>query len=82
MAIKDEIIKTVEIIINKKIENLLNRDASGVVTEIKENKYKVNINGSDYWLKDGVNINPNIGTAVWIYIPYGNMINAYICGRK
>lgn len=81
LTIKEEIIKSIDEIVEKRVQNL-SRDASGVVLEIKNKKYKVNIDGADHWIKDGVGINPNVGTAVWIYKPYGQIRNAYICGLK
>lgn len=82
MTVQEEILNGIETIIQKAINRLDNRDASSVVLEIKNNSYKVTINGADYWIKDGVGVTPAVGTSVWIYIPFGNIKNAYICGLK
>lgn len=37
-----------------------------VVTEINGDEYKVNIDGGNYWVKDGVNISPTVGMPVWV----------------
>ena len=85
MNIQEELINSIKTMIDKKFEGYLNnKEIASVVTEISKNKYKVNINGKDYWLKDGVNINPTVGTAVWVRTPNGNnnMNDAYICARR
>lgn len=82
MDIQNEIIKSIDIIVSKYMEKYQFLDAPSVVLEVKNNKYKVNINGGDYYVKDGVNINPTVGTAVWIHIPNGDIKNAYISARR
>lgn len=83
MSIQDELIKTIEIIVNRKINNIVqSRDVATVVTEINGDKYKVNIDGGDYWIKDGVNISPTIGMAVWVHVPNGKLGNAYVCAKR
>lgn len=82
MDIQNEIIKSIDIIVQKYLERYQFLDAESVVLEVKNNKYKVNINGGDYYVKDGVGINPTVGTAVWIHIPNGDIKNAYISARK
>lgn len=80
MSIQDEIIKTVETIVQKYIGRLnVSRDVVSVVTAISGNKYKVNIDGTDYWVKDGIGLNLTIGTKVWIRI-IGN--EKYIASRR
>lgn len=80
---KQEIIQTVENLINSKMKNItVNTDEPSVVTEISNNKYKVTINGNDYWVKDGVNLSPTIGTAVWVHIPNGKYTQAFIMAKR
>ena len=59
-------------------------DVTGAVLEVKGNKYKVKIDGGEYWLKDGVNINPSVGSSVWVRVPNRNrsMNDAYICAKR
>ena len=80
MSIQDEIIKTVETIVQKYLnKQIISRDVVSVVTGISGNKYKVNIDGTDYWVKDGIGLNLTIGTQVWIRI-VGN--EKYISSRR
>lgn len=80
MSIQEEIIKTVETIVQKYLGRLnMSRDVVSVVTAISGNKYKVNIDGTDYWVKDGIGLNLTVGTQVWIRI-VGN--EKYISSRR
>lgn len=80
MTIKDEIKQSIRTIVQKEIQKLnISRDVTAVVMEIKGNKYKVSIDGADYWLKDGIGLNLNVGTQVWVRI-VGN--EKYIASRK
>lgn len=80
MTIKDEIKQSIRMIVKKEIQNLnISRDVTAVVMEIKGDKYKVSINGADYWLKDGIGLNLSVGTQVWVRI-VGN--EKYIASRK
>lgn len=80
---KQEIIQTVENLINSKMKNItVNTDEPSVVTEISNNKYKVTINGNDYWVKDGVGISPTVGMPVWIHIPNGKYTQAFIMAKR
>ncbi len=84
--IQEEIIKTVEQIVEKYLSKYSqkNTEIATVVIGISSDKYKVCINNIDYWIKDGVNIQPSIGDAVWVRTPNGsnNMNGAYICAKR
>lgn len=84
MQFKEEIMKSIEIMVNKAIEkHTPSFDVTAVVLDIKGDKYKVKIDGGEYWLKDGVNINPSVGMGVWVRIPNRrNMNGAYICAKR
>lgn len=82
MELFDEIFKAIEIMVQKKIEYLINQDIATIVLQRNGEKYKVNLNGADYWIKDGVNLSPTVGSSVWVHIPNGNYNNAYICAKK
>lgn len=83
MSIQDELIRTIEMIVNRKIGNIAqSRDVATVVTGISNGKYKVTINGDDYWVKDGVNISPTIGMAVWVHVPNGKYTQAFIMAKR
>lgn len=82
MSIQDEIIQTAETIVQKYISEIKSQsssDVGSVVTEIKNGKYKVEINGSNHWLKDGIGLNLTVGTQVWVRIVGNEM---YIASRK
>lgn len=80
MSIQDEIISTVETIVKKYMNKLnISRDVTAVVIGIKGDKYKVNIDGKEYWLKDGIGLNLSVGTQVWVRI-VGN--EKYIASKK
>lgn len=85
MSIKDELIRTIDIRINKiinKIASIKNRDVVAVVKEINGDKYRVDIDGYNYWMKDGVGIALSVGSSVWVRIPEGKMSLAYICAKR
>lgn len=76
--IAEEILKTIDLAIQERVSKLYNTDIPSVVTEIKNNKYKVTINGLEKFVKDGVGISPTVGQAVWVHLPNGNIRDAYI----
>lgn len=58
-------------------------DVATVVAEVKNNKYKVTIDGAEYWLKDGVGITGlSTGTPVWVHLPNGKIGDAYIAAKR
>ena len=80
MSIQEEIIKTVETIVQKYIGRLnMSRDVVSVVTAISGDKCKVQIDGTDYWVKDGIGLNLTVGTQVWVRI-VGN--EKYIVSKR
>lgn len=81
--IQDKIIDTIETIVNKTLEKYIRtRDVVSAVTDIKNNKYEISIDGKKYWVKDGVNISPGKGTMVWVRIPDGKINMAFIEALK
>lgn len=80
MTLKDEIKQAINTIVKKEIQKLnISRDVTSVVMDVKGDKYKVSIDGADYWLKDGIGLSLTIGTHVWVRI-VGN--EKYIASRK
>lgn len=82
MTIAEEILKTIDLGIKERISKLNNTDIPSVVSEIKNSKYKVTINGLEKYVKDGVGISPTVGQAVWVHLPNGNIKDAYICALR
>ena len=80
MSIQDEIIKTVETVVKKYLDNLqISRDVPSVVTAISNDKYKIEFDGETHWLKDGIGLNLTVGTQVWIRIVGKEM---YIASKR
>lgn len=80
MTVKDEIKQAINTIVKKEIQKLnISRDVTSVVMDVKGDKYKVSIDGTDYWLKDGIGLDLTVGTQVWVRI-VGN--EKYIASRK
>ena len=67
MDIQDEIIKTIELLIGKSVENRFNLDVASVVTSIDGNKAKVIVDGNEYWIKNTLEL--SVGDGVWLHIP-------------
>lgn len=81
MDIKNEIIKTIELLIDKKIQSSPT-DIPTVILGVEKDKYRVKINGADYRVSDGILLHPTVGTKVWIHCPNGNISQAYIAAKR
>ena len=80
MSIQEEIIETVETVVKKYVGRLnISRDVISVVTAISNDKYKVIVDGTEHWLKDGIGLNLTVGTQVWIRIVGKEM---YIASKR
>ena len=80
MSIQEEIIETVETVVKKYVGRLnVSRDVISVVTAISNDKYKVIVDGTEHWLKDGIGLNLTVGTQVWIRIVGKEM---YIASKR
>ena len=80
MSIQEEIIETVEMVVKKYVGRLnISRDVISVVTAISNDKYKVIVDGTEHWLKDGIGLNLTIGTQVWVRVVGNEM---YIASKK
>lgn len=81
MDIQNEIIKTIEIMVAKRVSSTP-MDIPTVVIGVEGDYYKVNIDGADYSVKDGINLNPTVGTKVWVHLPNGKINQAYIAAKR
>ena len=80
MSIQEEIIETVETVVKKYVGRLnISRDVISVVTAISNDKYKVIVDGTEHWLKDGIGLNLTVGTQVWVRVVGNEM---YIASKK
>ncbi len=84
MNIQQEIINAIDVMIEKRLAKLnLGTDVATVVTEVRDKKYKVLINGQNTWVTDGINCSPSVGTGVWVRIPSGKTVtSAFIEGLR
>ena len=83
MSIQDELLNTIETYVQKAINKQApTRVIPSVVNGVENGKYKVNIDGNDYMIKDAVGINPTVGMGVWIMIPDMGIGQAFIVGKR
>ena len=83
MSIQDELLNTIETYVQKAINKQSpTRVIPSVVTGINSKKYKVNIDGNDYMIKDAVGINPTVGMGVWVMIPESGIGQSFIVGKR
>ena len=83
MSIQDELLNTIETYVQKAInQQSPTRVVPSVVTGINSKKYKVNIDGKDYMIKDAVGVNPTVGMGVWVMIPDMGIGQAFIIGKR
>ena len=86
MDIQSEILKTIEIMIDKSIAKLnIPRDVPTVIkSQDSQGRYLVTIDGSDYWVKDQVGLSDlHPMTSVWVHIPNSNNLSsAFILAKR
>ena len=83
MSIQDELLNTIETFVDKTLsKKIFTRVIPSVVTGIENGKYKVNIDGNNYLIKDAVGINPTVGMGVWVMIPESGIGQSFIVGKR
>ena len=83
MTVKEEILQAIKTIIKKEIQKQSpTRVIPSVVTGVENGKYKVNIDGNNYMIKDAVGVNPTVGMGVWVMIPDIGIGQAFIVGKR
>jgi hypothetical protein len=83
MSIQDELFKSIEILVSKYLEKQqISRTIASTVEAISDGKYKCNIDGATYYLKNGSGATLSRGTAVWVHIPQNKIGNAFIMGTR
>lgn len=83
MDVTEEIYKTIDVMVQRHIDGQkTSPQYSGMVLGPSRGKYTVSINGSKYLVKDGVGINPQPNTQVWVCVPNNDWNQAYICAGK
>ena len=81
MDIQNEIIQAIEVLIKKNLPPS-RVDIPTVVLGIEGDTYLVQIDAGQYYVKDGINLNPTIGTKVWVHLPNGKINQAYIAAKR
>ena len=86
MTIQEELYQAMETIVARYFQQAkISKQVAGVVLGTSgknDGKYIVKMNGQNYTVKDGVNINPSVNSAVWVCVPNGDYNQAYICAKK
>lgn len=79
--IKDEIINSIGIMVDKAIEKSQSTTTKkGVVTGMENGKYLVSVDGTTLSVYDSVGCNPKVGDGVFVQTSNGSLINAFITG--
>jgi hypothetical protein len=82
MDIQEELLKAIEIIVDRKIDNSSPvQTVTSVVKDKRDGKFLVAINGGDYWVNNGTNMTFNVGSLVWVHVP-GDLNNAFIIAKR
>lgn len=84
MTIKDEIIKIIEILLNKEIKKIkADKTYPSVITSVLDGKYVVTLNGSNYTVKCAIpNVELKSGQQVWVTVPCGDLKEMFIFGLR
>lgn len=84
MSIQQEILKSIDIMVQEALKKYEHTEIATVIEAVNGDKYTVSVDGTQYDVKDGINLNPSIGTPVWVKLPYGtgNMTGAYIMAKR
>ena len=82
MDIQTEIIKSIDLIVQKALEKYKDNDVVGVITAVNGNMCTISLNGATYNVKNGIGISLKNGDQVWLRIPNNNYKNMYIASKR
>lgn len=82
MDIQTEIIKSIDLIVQKALEKYRDNDVIGIVTEVKGEMCTISLNGATYKVKNGIGVSLRSGDKVWLRIPNNNYKNMYIASKR
>lgn len=84
MTIKDEIIKTIEIMVNKEIKKIkADKTYPSIIASVENGKYVVTLNGSEHKVKCAIpNVELKSGQQVWVTVPCGDLKGMFISGVR
>ena len=81
--VTDNILKTIDYAIDKKMEKIKQTDESGVITGIGANGiYEVLLQGEKYLISNGCGIAFKVGDLVWVRYPNGNFNKKFIYSSR
>ena len=80
--VQDEIIKAIDLIVQKALETYRDNDVIGMVTKVNGAMCTVSINGANYTVKNGIGVALAAGDSVWLRIPNNNYNNMYIASKR
>lgn len=82
ISIADELIKTIQMMIDKKLENRkADRTYRAVVKGVDRKGYIINVLGNERVVKCSIpNIELTLGQQVWVKEPMGDYNELHICG--
>lgn len=81
MDLGQEILKAMQILIDKSVEKVTKADLEGVVVEVNANYYAVLINGTNYKIKNGTNINFKVGERCLVHCINGDFTKKIIIAK-
>ena len=77
MDIQQEIIGAINALMDKGMP-LPNVEVPTVILAIEGDKYKINLNGSEYYAKNGLGVELTVGQSVWVKSLGNSSTNYYI----
>lgn len=82
MSIQEEIIKTINLMVTKALEDQRDMDIASVVTKVDGTNITVSINGTDYPAINGIGISLKPGDGVYVHKMNGNINRLYVMTKK
>ena len=79
--IQEEIFRSIENITSKNSTPIV-YDIPAVILGVDRGKYKVNIDGAERTVKDGIGLNLTVGTPVWLHAMNGDMSQLYVISKR
>lgn len=81
--VTDNILRTIDYAIDKKMEKVKQMDESGVIVGVDSSgTYRVLIQGETYSMPNGCGISFKNGDLVWVHYPNGNFNKKYIISSR
>lgn len=81
MEIRDEILSSIQILVNKAVENLVRTDIEALVTNASGKYCTVVIDGTEYKVKNGTNIEFTVGNRCLVHCINGDFNKKIIIAK-